>query len=257
MSRKLLFLGALLAVALPQSVIAQPAHPWEAASALLKATEADVKGAGIAGIQSHAPAIQAALIDGQALPKEGVIEGNVRYVLTDGGASTLGPLLQGAIKKEPGVTETVAIRSPYPSLAFYLGAYYDEIGRFDEGLKALDAGLVLDSWKGDVFGNTQPVLVAERGAALTGLKRWPEVLANYEDGLKIQDLPDHFKAVMHRGRGFALVELGKLDEGETAYKESLKFEPGNARAQNELQYIARLRAGGARAPTAIGLSAPK
>jgi Flp pilus assembly protein TadD len=61
---------------------------------------------------------------------------------------------------------------------------------------------------------------------------------------------------MRRGRGFVLTELGRLDEAEAAYRESLKIEPDSERAKNELQYIARLKAGGPSAPYALGLTPP-
>jgi tetratricopeptide (TPR) repeat protein len=243
-------LWAALALAGPAA-----AHPWEGAQALVKAVEADIKTSGINGIRTHVPALEAALAEGQKAPAGGVVEGDTVYVLADAGAPALAAMLTAAAGDKTGAPKNArAIITPYPAVAFYLGTYYDEIGRFDDGLKTLDVGLNLESWNGVIFGEWRPILVAERGAALTGLKRWPEVLANYEDGLKLDDLSDHFKAVMHRGRGFALVELDKLDDGEAAYKESLKFEPGNARAMSELQYIARVRAGGPRTATQLGLT---
>jgi hypothetical protein len=61
--------------------------------------------------------------------------------------------------------------------------------------------------------------------------------------LKIDDLDDAMRAHVLRGRGYALTELNRLDEAEQAYNDSLKYEPGNTRAQSELRYIAGLRAG--------------
>lgn len=242
------------AIAAPGLAAAQPsAHPWEAAAGLLNATQTDVKASGIQGIRAHLADLEAALAAGEKLPPDGVIEGQIRYVLADGPAPTLAALTAAANAKIPGVTETRAVRSPYPAIAFFIGTYYDEIGRFDDALKTLDAGLALDAWKGEVFGDFRAILVSERGAALTGLKRWPDSLANYEDGLKIPDLPNPYKARMDRGRGFALVELGRLDEGQAAYEESLKFEPGNPVATRELQYIARVRAGAPRTAVQLGL----
>jgi Flp pilus assembly protein TadD len=68
---------------------------------------------------------------------------------------------------------------------------------------------------------------------------------------------DDQRAVMLRGRGFALIELGRLDEAEKAYRDSLNSEPNNARALNELTYIGRLRAGGPTAPSALSTSKPQ
>jgi tetratricopeptide (TPR) repeat protein len=96
-----------------------------------------------------------------------------------------------------------------------------------------------------------PYLTSERGAALLALKQWPDALANYEKGLGISPLPDSARALLLRGRGFSLTELGRLDDAEKSYRDSLIAEPNNARALAELNYIARIRAGGA--PTASGL----
>lgn len=49
------------------------------------------------------------------------------------------------------------------------------------------------------------------------------------------------KARSLRGMGFALIELGKLDEAEKLFKESLKLVPKNPSALNELQYIKEQR----------------
>ena len=57
--------------------------------------------------------------------------------------------------------------------------------------------------------------------------------------------PDAFKkpheARSLRGMGFALIELGKLDEAEKMFKKSLKLMPGHPSALSELQYIKDLR----------------
>ena len=52
----------------------------------------------------------------------------------------------------------------------------------------------------------------------------------------------YLKPMILRGRGFALTELGRLDEASQAYEASLVLEPGNALAKNELQYLSQLRA---------------
>lgn len=60
------------------------------------------------------------------------------------------------------------------------------------------------------------------------------------------------RAHLQRGRGFALTELGRLDEAEAAYNEALKIDPNDDRAKHELEYIAHLKAGGS--PTEGGLA---
>jgi tetratricopeptide (TPR) repeat protein len=152
----------------------------------------------------------------------------------------------------------MAIANPYPSASFYLGSYYNEIGKHADALRVLDIGLALP---GPVPGmpaaaDHLPFLINERGAALIATKQWPEALANFDKGLAIAPLADRPRALLLRGRGFALTELGRLDEAEKSYRDSLASEPNNARALGELNYIARIRAGGALSATGIVPSQP-
>jgi tetratricopeptide (TPR) repeat protein len=56
------------------------------------------------------------------------------------------------------------------------------------------------------------------------------------------DYKKEFEARSLRGMGFALIELGKLDEAEKMFKLSLKLQPDHAGAKNELDYIEEQRA---------------
>lgn len=53
---------------------------------------------------------------------------------------------------------------------------------------------------------------------------------------------DQIEARALRGMGFCLIELGKLDEAEKMFTDSLKLAPGNPSALNEIGYIQELRA---------------
>ncbi len=44
-----------------------------------------------------------------------------------------------------------------------------------------------------------------------------------------------------RGIGYALIELGRLDEAEAKFRECLRIDPDDANAKNELEYIRQLR----------------
>jgi tetratricopeptide (TPR) repeat protein len=144
-------------------------------------------------------------------------------------------------------SENVACQgNPYASAGFYLGSYYNEIGQSEQALVVLDQGLLA--------GPDSPILIAERNAALTVLHRWAEMLAAADRGLAIVNLSDAYRALMLRNRGYALVALGRLDEGQQAYEASLALVPDNALAKNELKYIAGLRAGSA--PTEGTLELP-
>lgn len=140
--------------------------------------------------------------------------------------------------------------NPYPTAGFYLGTYYNEIGQPDRALTALEQGLIA--------APNSPLLIAERNASFTSLHRWDDALAGADRGLAIAGLAPSDHALMLRNRGFALVQLGRLDEGQKAYEDSLVLVPDNALAKNELEYIARLKAGAhPTAPTILLPNKPK
>jgi Flp pilus assembly protein TadD len=47
-----------------------------------------------------------------------------------------------------------------------------------------------------------------------------------------------------RGKGFVLVELGKLDEAEAMYRRCLAIDPADTKAANELRYVQSRRQSG-------------
>ncbi|RMF98843.1 MAG: tetratricopeptide repeat protein [Gammaproteobacteria bacterium] len=51
-----------------------------------------------------------------------------------------------------------------------------------------------------------------------------------------------------RGMGFSLIELGRLNEAELRFRESLQLDPDDEAAQQELAYIEQLREQAAHAP---------
>jgi tetratricopeptide (TPR) repeat protein len=216
-----------------------PAHPWEKDQALLETVNVAYNSGGIMIMQTYAIQLERALAGAKTSYVLDEPKGKVSYKLTDGRADTLDALLSGAIDPSNTEVEVVAVKNPYPAMSLYLGLYYDEIGRPTDALRVINRSLSLLTETGE----HRPALIAERGAALAELKQWPDVLKDFEEGLKLRRLDKSMTARMYRGKGMALTELGRLDEAEAAYKESLTDEPGNTRALNELTYIARLRAG--------------
>ena len=84
----------------------------------------------------------------------------------------------------------------------------------------------------------------ERGYTLNELHRSSEALADYQHALElVERYPSNApnKAIALRGIGYTQVELGNLDAGERAYRDSLVVEPDNALAKRELEYIRRQR----------------
>lgn len=127
--------------------------------------------------------------------------------------------------------------NPYAYASLLLGAYSNEMHHFEEGISWLDRGLALQP--------REQNLVLEKATALGQLHRLDEQIA-----LLQAELNDDFaslsidKSRFQRNLGVALIDANRLDEAEAALRESIRLEPNNPRAENELRYIAQLRAGG-------------
>jgi tetratricopeptide (TPR) repeat protein len=84
----------------------------------------------------------------------------------------------------------------------------------------------------------------EAGYVLNQSGKPEEGLATYRRALALAEkYPSQriYQAASLRGIGFALIDLKRLDEAEQAFQKSLKIEPGNKVALNELGYIQDLR----------------
>lgn len=219
--------------------------PWARDLALVHRLTQEASQKGIMAIEPHAAELEAAL--GAARQSTALANSRGIY-LTDGTADTLGAMALAAGTAE----RAIAVANPYSTIAMYLGVYYDEVGRAEDALRVLDLGLALSSDLSDM----RAPLTIERGAALMGLKRWDDVIANEDAGLKLTVIENPGKAKLYRGRGYALTELNRLDEAEEAYKESLDLEPGNELANHELAYIRALKAGAPRAPGGLNPLTP-
>jgi tetratricopeptide (TPR) repeat protein len=240
------FLGlALFCAVAGESTAADFEQPWQHAQAVLDAAtqNANTQG-GIRGIENQVSDLEMELA--KAVPSLSPIGINddEAIVLTDGPAQIL---MLAAIERSTKFKKLTAVADPYPLISLYLGSYYNEIGKPDNALRVLNAGIAVTDTDGLGLGEHDSLLVSEKGAALNALKRFDDSLATYTGGLKLASDTDPDKARMYRGMGFALTELGRLDDAESAYRKSLMCEPGNAHAANELQYIAQLRTG--KAPT--------
>lgn len=143
----------------------------------------------------------------------------------------------GADKAEKKTVYVDAAFNVYPTAALMLGSDAVTRRRPEEAIAWLDKGLAL-----------QPdnlYLVTEKGAALAMLNRPADALALYDATLALGDrtFDPKSKARLRRARGWALIELGRLDEAEADYKQSLVLEPDHGGALRELKYIADKRAG--------------
>jgi len=222
----------------PEPVAPPPltAPPWVTAQVALDDATADLQQGGIRALAAHVDALEKALADAGrgwlgASPDETV-------VLTDGMADMLLETV-AAGKAAPDKT-AVAINDPFAPIALYLASYYNETGRFEDAVRVIDREFAFHP---GTTGGHRPELASERAVALVQLHRFAEALKAYDDGLLLLSIDDKGKARMQRGRGYALTELGRLDDAEAAYRQSLTLEPNNKLALGELAYIAKLKAG--------------
>ena len=238
--RKLFYLLFVVAFAAAPVHAQQPAHPWETDQRLFDDASSAVQSGGILALKPRLPDLEQALYGApHAFEVAAQGEGDTHYVLTDGTTDTLGALIGATV--DGGKGTTVAVSNPYLMIAFYLGSYYNEIGRHEDSARVLAAGLALPDAMG--LGESRPMLLVEQGAALGALRRFDAALASYEEALAIPGVDDQTRAYMMRGRGGVLIDLNRLDEAEASFRDSLKLAPDSAVAKNELQYIANLRAG--------------
>lgn len=133
------------------------------------------------------------------------------------------------------------IGNAYPRAYYHLGFLCVKRKDFNRAIAYLDDGLRLEP--------TNPKFLFEKAQALVHTRRFEEALALYDQVSEVGAYVSGSDiAVRHRGRGFVLIELGRLDDAEAAFRASLEIEPENGIALNELTYIEHLRCGGRQAP---------
>jgi tetratricopeptide (TPR) repeat protein len=147
---------------------------------------------------------------------------------------SLAALLNGH-EKEMGAAKVEQREAlPYALLAFIVGWIDYEHADYAGAHEAYAKGL-----RNDPDYNA---LVMEDTLTLAGLHRSDEALTQFDAYLaRNHDLPDEMMANALRKRGYVLVELGRWDEAEAAYKDSLKLMPDDETAQSELEYIGQNR----------------
>lgn len=240
--------AALLAITTPTLALAR-AEPAPAASSKSYA-EADAKEASAqetlskamadfqrgryAALRPHLPALEALL--NEAPPSYPVIEdrGEITVVRSRESAISLMALLGAA--KDKRSTRVEVRENTYPMIALMLASNANENRQSQKAVAYLDRGLAIQP------GNSW--LLSEKGAALNAMRKPADALAAYEAGLTgALPIGKMDRALLLRGKGYALIELGRLDDAEAAYRESLTLEPDHGGALHELKYIGDLKKG--------------
>jgi len=106
--------------------------------------------------------------------------------------------------------------------------------RLDNALVCVESGIAVEP--------DHPRLWIDKGFILNSLKRHEEALSCYERATLVRAwAPTPQISRAFRGQGSALIDLGRLDDAEIAYRRSLDLEPNNGVAVEELKYIRDVR----------------
>ncbi|WNG38389.1 tetratricopeptide repeat protein [Archangium violaceum] len=133
--------------------------------------------------------------------------------------------------------QIVWMKNAYPRAFFYLGFVREAQGDHEGAIRWLDEGMKLEPG--------HPSFRLELARAWSGLKQYERALALYTEVEEMgEEISADTRAIALRGKGFQLIEMGHLDHAERCFLDSLKLEPGNDIALNELEYIQHLREGG-------------
>jgi tetratricopeptide (TPR) repeat protein len=127
----------------------------------------------------------------------------------------------------------VVARDPYVASAAYLAGFL-AVERGDAAAAETWLRLSLKSRPGDAIAMSELLNI------LTTSGKPDQALALAEAflvRLSERNSPDRIVALIQRRRGSALGELGRYDEAVAAYRTSLKLDPANAVALNEIRYL--------------------
>lgn len=207
---------------------------------LLERAMRDVQARGFAGLDRHLPELRRALDGAPAAYPQMEQRGKGEWILRSddlGETMVLATVIQSMAGGEGLSAVTVRRQANvYPLIALILGSEAVERRRFDEAVKVLDRGLALqdDDW----------MLLKEKASALQSGGRHDEALAVLDQALASDSLRILMNAgPLHRGRGFSLIEQGRLKDARAAYDEALELDPEDEHAKRQLAYIDGLEAG--------------
>jgi tetratricopeptide (TPR) repeat protein len=132
-----------------------------------------------------------------------------------------------------GKVDAVWLDYSYREAYFFKAFIATEQNRHETALQVLDKII-------STISPNDPGALCEKGNIYNITGRASEGLKQYLQAYEItKEVPSskHFTATALRGMGFSYIELGKLQEAEEAYTESLKLDPGSSVAAKELRYI--------------------
>jgi tetratricopeptide (TPR) repeat protein len=125
---------------------------------------------------------------------------------------------------------------PYGEAVFFKGYILIDLGRGDEARAFLDRAVSL-SPSNPQFLCEAGNWYAEHHQAARGL----ELFQQCEDNASLANDQPFMRARAARGKGYSLIELGRLDEAEAIYRKRLADDPKDEKAAGELRYIEQQR----------------
>jgi tetratricopeptide (TPR) repeat protein len=137
------------------------------------------------------------------------------------------------VKEHPN--RTIIPMFPSYSRAFYLLGFI--------AMEKEDAeGALSQLSKASSLQPDHPIILLEKATVLSKLRRPKEAYECFVLAEKPHYASSPFVlARALRGQGMTLIDLGRLDEAEVCFENSLKYEPDSKLVMNEMEYVRRLR----------------
>jgi tetratricopeptide (TPR) repeat protein len=168
-------------------------------------------------------------------------EGATRWYVARDSSESLAYLVKAATdldKDAPGAGNARTLYVSWGDALYMKGYVLFEQQRLDEARAALDQALRLAPFHAAYLNEAAEIAKAKRD--------WAEALRLFTEAEDVATFSagnaDADRAKALRGQAFAHVELGALDAAEKALAKCLQIDANDKRAQDELEYIAQLRA---------------
>lgn len=158
-----------------------------------------------------------------------------RIYCTRSATETLSSLVTAVADK----TNAIALSGTWAD-AYYMKAYaLQDLHRLSDAKATLQQGLKLSPYNSQYLNELGEICSLE--------KNWSQAMKAYKDAEEYAPLgPDDRKADniarARRGKGYVLVELGKLDEAAKMYERCLAENPKDKKAKAELDYVRQQQA---------------
>jgi tetratricopeptide (TPR) repeat protein len=133
----------------------------------------------------------------------------------------------------------IAIAPTWADAYYFKGSALIELGRVPEARASLEKAVGLSPKNSSYLSELAFTYQAE--------KNWDQALKVFADAAKTAtaySAPAGRTVELTRalrGQGYSLTELGRLDEAEAKYRESLAADSGDHEAEQEIEYIEQLR----------------